>query len=140
MSGLIDALRSYSYLAPTGSHVTQLVWDPSPVAWPGTLAAGHTPTLTLTAQDTAGNPVAGAAVYLQLTPAPGSGATITITTPGCTSVLHHPALHKCTADHTGQITVDYKPPPAPPPAPTPSASPPRSPQPPPLPHLDLGYK
>jgi hypothetical protein len=105
------ATDSYSYLAQPRSAVTEFLWSPSPVARPGTLAPGATTVLTLTADDATGNPVDRATVYLELTPAPGSAATIDITTPGCTIIKGHPGILKCQTDKIGQITVDYRTPP-----------------------------
>ena len=98
---------SYSVPIPVGG---QLVWSRTPLAVAGSLAQGSAPvTVTVTAEDPSGRPLAGAAVYLSLqqgnTNGQGSNASAT-GAHGSNGLNGSPQLF--VANGQGQVAVTYQ--------------------------------
>jgi hypothetical protein len=93
----ISATDVYSF-----AKVSRYTFSPSPVAVPGTLAAGATVAVTLTALNASAVAVPGAAVYLSFVPAAGGGSASV----GTTALTAVPTLFK--AGTTGLVAITYK--------------------------------
>ena len=88
---------SYSFAGPSS-----FAFSPSPIAALGTLAAGKTVTLHLTALDSSAHPVAGALVWLYFVPAAGGGTASV----GSKALSATPA--RFLTSSAGTLTVTYK--------------------------------
>jgi hypothetical protein len=86
--------------SPAG-QVAQMKLSPDPIAAPGSLAAGQSVSVTVTAEDADGDPVPGATVYLSFVPGAGGGSASV----GGTPITGDPAAF--TAGSDGTVTVTY---------------------------------
>jgi hypothetical protein len=93
----IGATDIYSF-----AKVSRYVFSPSPIAVPGTLAAGGTVAVTLTAFNAAAVAVPNATVYLSFAPAVGGGSASV----GLIALTATPTAFK--AGVTGQVAITYK--------------------------------
>jgi len=95
-SASIAASDSYSY-----SRVTRYDFLSTPIAAPGTLAAGSSSVVTLTAYDASNLPVPGAVVYLSYAPTSGGGTAAV----GVTALTA--TLAAFVANPSGQVAITY---------------------------------
>ena len=86
--------------AHAAGPVAVYVFSPKPIAADGTLAAGTTVAVTVTAEDATGAVVPGAIIYLDFASGGGSAAV------GTTSLS--PALQPFTADSNGVVSITYQ--------------------------------
>jgi hypothetical protein len=93
----ITRTDAYSFDGPTS-----YVFSPSPVAATGSLAAGKTVTIVVTALDSGGHSVAGAVVWLYFTPTVGGG------TANVGSKVLSATPNKFLTGSAGTLTVTYK--------------------------------
>jgi hypothetical protein len=114
------AVASAAALAPIGVTTTAAAvtcdtnpgdaveagWSAPQIAPNGSLAAGTSATVTVTAYNTSGQCVAGAAVALYFAPTPGGGTATTATT-ACPYGRLTPNWETCTTDGNGQVTTWY---------------------------------
>ena len=111
-SGLLSARAT----AQSPPAVTQILFTPSPLAQAGSLAAGQSAPLTVTAEDASGTPVAGASVEITLfegagnssSPAPSDVGSLT--TGG--KVYASGTSFAATTDSGGQVVLTYQAPPS----------------------------
>jgi hypothetical protein len=93
----ITRTDSYTFAGPAS-----YAFSPSPIAVVGTLTAGKTVTVKVTALDAGGNPVAGALVWVYFVPAAGGGTASV----GSKALSATPA--KFLTSTAGTLTVTYK--------------------------------
>ncbi len=93
----ISTTDTYDFAAPLS-----YVWSPDPIAAPGSVAAGSTVSLTVTAENATAAPVPNATVYLSFVPATGGGSA----TVGTTALTATPTAFVVGA--TGQLAVTYQ--------------------------------
>ena len=109
----VAAATCDSYAVGTASAPTSVSASPTPIAPSGSLAAGSSAKVTITAMDSAGNCVSNAPVELQFS-GPGSAVP---GTPGTSSYCANtaatltPNWTRCTTDASGTVTVTYETPP-----------------------------
>jgi hypothetical protein len=96
-SPTVSATDSYTF-APTSPPIASLSFSPVTIAAPGSLSAGNSVISVVTAKDSGGIGVAGAAVYLSFS---GVGSAKV----GGTALSGTP--QSFTADASGQITITY---------------------------------
>jgi hypothetical protein len=101
-SGGVVASDSYTYSAA----VQKLIFAPSPIAGNGTLGAGQSRSVTVTAQANNGTPISAVSVWLSFSPAAGGGTA----TVGSATLTSTPAAF--TTDSAGHVTITYRTPPA----------------------------
>jgi hypothetical protein len=93
----ITTTDSYDFAAPIN-----FVWSPDPIAAPGSLAAGATVPITLTAENASAVAIPNATVYLSFVPSAGGGSAAVGTTP----LTGTPAAF--VVGPTGQIVISYQ--------------------------------
>jgi hypothetical protein len=104
---VVAALMVVSALAASAAGpVSKFVFSPSPIGTVSTVSPGATVAVTLTAQDTTGNPVPGGIVYLSFAQALGGGTAFV----GTTGLVVKP--HAFTADGSGHVGITYTAPPS----------------------------
>lgn len=117
---IVAAVASAGALAPIGVSATAAAatcdttaadaveagWGAPQVAPNGSLAAGTSATVTVTAYNGSGQCVAGAGVGLYFAPSSGGGTATTATT-ACPYGRLTPNWETCTTDGNGQVTIWY---------------------------------
>ena len=93
----ITTTDSYDFAAPIN-----FVWSPNPIAAPGSLAAGATVSITLTAENASAVAIPNATVYLSFVPSAGGGSAAVGTTP----LTGTPAAF--VVGPTGQLVISYQ--------------------------------
>lgn len=102
----VSATAAAATCDTNAADVVEAGWSAPQVAPNGSLAAGASATVTLTAYNMSGQCVAGASVGLYFTPTSGGG-TATTATAVCPYGRLTPNWEACTADGNGQVTIWY---------------------------------
>ncbi|HJX67304.1 MAG TPA: hypothetical protein VJ258_01120 [Candidatus Limnocylindrales bacterium] len=93
----ITAIDRYNFAVPA-----TYVWSPDPIAAPGSLAAGATVPVTITAENASAVALPNATVYLSFVPSAGGGSAAV----GATALTGTPTAF--VVDPTGQLVVTYQ--------------------------------